>query len=108
MVCESRTDAQGRMRCDVSLAQAGQVELIASARDTDGRVSQASTTVWVTRQGELWFGGDNHDRMDVLPEKRAYAPGDTARTSGAHAVPPCHGAGRHRTGRHSRNAGGGR
>ncbi len=78
VVCESRTDAQGRMRCDVSLAQAGQVELIANARDADGRVSQASTTVWVTRQGELWFGGENHDRMDVLPEKRAYAPGDTA------------------------------
>lgn len=78
VVCESRTDAQGRARCEVSLAQAGQVELVANARDADGRVSQAATTVWVTRQGELWFGGENHDRMDVLPEKKAYAPGDTA------------------------------
>jgi len=78
VVCESRTDAQGRVRCDVSLAQPGQVELVANARDADGRVSQAATTVWVTRQGELWFGGENHDRMDVLPEKKSYAPGDTA------------------------------
>jgi hypothetical protein len=33
----------------------------------------------VTRQGELWFGGENHDRMDLLPEKKRYQPGDTAR-----------------------------
>jgi len=78
VVCEARTDAQGRARCEVALAQAGEVELVANARDGDGRVAQAATTVWVTRQGELWFGGENHDRMDVLPEKKAYAPGDTA------------------------------
>jgi uncharacterized protein YfaS (alpha-2-macroglobulin family) len=33
----------------------------------------------VTRQGELWFGGENHDRMDLLPEKKSYQPGETAR-----------------------------
>ncbi|WP_404992193.1 alpha-2-macroglobulin family protein [Cupriavidus pauculus] len=78
VVCDARTDAQGRVRCEVELAQAGEVELVANARDSEGRVAQAATTVWVTRQGELWFGGENHDRMDVLPEKRSYAPGDTA------------------------------
>lgn len=78
VVCDARTDAQGRARCDVALSQAGEVELVASARDSDGRAAQAATTVWVTRQGELWFGGENHDRMDVLPEKKSYAPGDTA------------------------------
>ncbi len=77
-VCETRTDAQGRARCDVALDQAGQVELVAIARDKDGRSAQAASTVWVTRQGELWFGGENHDRIDVLPEKKQYAPGDTA------------------------------
>src|SRR5207253_5707731 len=77
-VCEGRTDAQGRMQCDVSLPEVGQVELIAQARDNAGRVSQAATSVWVTRQGELWFGGENNDRIDLLPEKKAYAPGETA------------------------------
>jgi uncharacterized protein YfaS (alpha-2-macroglobulin family) len=27
----------------------------------------------------LWFGGENHDRMDLLPEKKSYQPGDIAR-----------------------------
>lgn len=77
-VCEAKTDARGQMRCDIALEQAGQVELIARATDGAGRVSQAATTVWVTRQGELWFGGENHDRIDLLPEKTSYAPGETA------------------------------
>ena len=33
----------------------------------------------MTRQGELWFGGENHDRMDLLPEKKSYQPGETAK-----------------------------
>ncbi len=33
----------------------------------------------MTRHGELWFDVESHDRMDVIPEKRAYRPGDTAR-----------------------------
>jgi hypothetical protein len=48
--------------------------------------------VWVTGQGELWFGGEDHDRMDVLSERKSYEPGETA-LSGAHAFPPRHGAG---------------
>jgi len=77
-VCESRSDAQGRVRCEVALEQAGQIELVASARDNAGRTSRAATTVWVTRQGELWFGGEDHDRIDLLPEKKSYSPGETA------------------------------
>jgi hypothetical protein len=32
-----------------------------------------------SRQGELWFEQDNDDRIDVLPEKKRYEPGETAR-----------------------------
>ena len=78
-VCTGTSDARGLLACDAKLAQAGEIELVASARDDQGRASVAATSVWVTRQGELWFGGENHDRMDVLPEKKAYQPGDTAR-----------------------------
>lgn len=78
-VCSGKTDAQGLLSCDAELDQAGEIELVAEARDDDKRVAQAATTVWVTRQGELWFSQDNDDRMDVLPEKTRYEPGETAR-----------------------------
>ncbi|WP_079419000.1 alpha-2-macroglobulin family protein [Thiomonas intermedia] len=77
-LCRGKSDAHGLLRCNVPLNQAGEIELIATATDAKGRDAQAATNVWVTRQGELWFGGENHDRMDVLPEKTTYQPGETA------------------------------
>lgn len=78
-VCRGRTDARGLLLCDVVLKEAGDIELIAEAADTAGNVARAAAGAWVTRQGELWFGGENDDRMDVVPEQRSYEPGQTAR-----------------------------
>ena len=36
--------------------------------------------MWVAGdKGDWWFGGSDSDRMDVLPERRRYEPGETAR-----------------------------
>ncbi|TAN12317.1 MAG: alpha-2-macroglobulin [Burkholderiaceae bacterium] len=78
-VCTGKSDEHGVMACTVSLTDPGEIELVAKAHDSDGRTSLAATSVWVTKQGELWFGGNDDDRMDVLPEKKHYEPGDTAR-----------------------------
>ncbi len=78
-VCDGRTDERGLLLCETLLEQAGEVELLAQTKDSEGHQAQAATSVWVTRQGELWFSQDNDDRMDVLPEKTNYEPGDTAR-----------------------------
>ena len=78
-VCSGTSDPRGLVLCEARLDEAGEVELIAQAQDGKGRLSQAATTVWVTRQGELWFAQDDDDRMDVLPEKTFYQPGETAR-----------------------------
>jgi uncharacterized protein YfaS (alpha-2-macroglobulin family) len=78
-LCSGKTDAHGLLRCEARLASAGEVELVAQAQDAAGRAAQAAASVWVTQQGELWFAQDNDDRIDVLPEKRRYEPGETAR-----------------------------
>ncbi|MDD0838457.1 MG2 domain-containing protein [Curvibacter sp. HBC61] len=78
-VCSGRSDAQGLLLCETALKVSGEVELIVQAKDGQGQVAQAASSVWITQQGELWFGGDNHDRIDVLPEKRSYQPGEVAR-----------------------------
>jgi len=78
-VCTGQSDARGLLLCEVRLDQSGEVELVATARDKSGNTADAASSVWVTRQGELWFGGENHDRMDLLPEKKSYQPGETAR-----------------------------
>ncbi len=78
-VCSGKSDARGLLLCETKLGQAGEVELIVTAKDTGDNSVQAASSVYVTRQGELWFGGENHDRMDVLPEKKTYQPGEVAK-----------------------------
>lgn len=78
-LCSGKSDDHGLMTCDARLKQAGNVDLVVTAKDGDGRASTATTSVWVTREEDLWFGDTNTDRIDVLPEKTAYEPGETAR-----------------------------
>ncbi|WP_313074849.1 MG2 domain-containing protein [Melaminivora sp.] len=78
-VCSGTSDGRGLLLCDAQIDEPGEVELIATARDKDGNQAEAATSVWVARRGELWFGGQDHDRIDVLPEKKSYEPGETAR-----------------------------
>jgi uncharacterized protein YfaS (alpha-2-macroglobulin family) len=77
-VCSGKSDARGLLLCEAKLGEPGEVELIVTAKDASGRSIQAASSVYVTRQGELWFGGENHDRIDLLPEKKTYQPGETA------------------------------
>ena len=78
-VCTGKSDARGLVLCEATLETSGQVELIAQAKDAQGHLARAASSVWVTRAGEVWFGSANDDRMDVLPEQRAYEPGQTAK-----------------------------
>jgi hypothetical protein len=78
-VCSGKSDSRGLLLCETSLGEPGEVELVVTAKDSAGNSIQAASSVYVTKQGELWFGGENHDRMDVLPEKKNYQPGETAR-----------------------------
>ena len=78
-VCSGKSDSRGLLMCETTLSDPGEVELVVTATDRAGNSSQAASSVYVTKQGELWFGGDNHDRIDLLPEKKSYEPGETAR-----------------------------
>lgn len=78
-VCSGKSDARGLLLCESELKEAGEVELIASATDGEGREAKAVSSVYVTKQGELWFGGEDNDRIDVLPEKKSYQPGEVAK-----------------------------
>ncbi len=78
-VCSGKSDSRGLVLCEADLKEAGQVELVVTATDKAGRTSKAASSVYVTKQGELWFGGEDHDRIDVLPEKKSYQPGEVAK-----------------------------
>ena len=77
--CTATTDAQGLAQCAVDPSVSGEVYAVATTADGSGNVAHAVQSVWLAGDDEWWFGGDNGDRMDVVPEKTAYAAGETAR-----------------------------
>lgn len=79
VACSARTDKLGRAACALAPGVSGEVTVVASTRDAAGNEARAVRTVWLAGDDEWWFGGDNGDRMDVIPESPRYRAGDTAR-----------------------------
>jgi uncharacterized protein YfaS (alpha-2-macroglobulin family) len=77
--CTATTDAQGMAQCAVDPGISGEVYAVATTSDANGNVARATTSAWLAGNDDWWFGGDNGDRMDLVPEKTSYAAGETAR-----------------------------
>jgi uncharacterized protein YfaS (alpha-2-macroglobulin family) len=77
--CLARTDKTGRAGCKLAPGISGEVTMVARVKDDAGRESRAVSSVWLAGKDDWWFGGDNGDRMDLIPEKTEYKAGDTAR-----------------------------
>jgi len=78
-LCEGRTDDRGRFFCSAPSPLEGRVVLQATTTDAAARASTAHTEVWVAGERDWWFAVDASDRIDLLPERRRYEPGETAR-----------------------------
>ena len=77
--CWNRSDRRGRLRCSAPAPIAGELVLVARSSDWLGRASTTHDTVYVAGADDDWFAQGEGDRMDLIPEKDRYEPGDTAR-----------------------------
>ena len=77
--CTATTDAQGLAQCQVDPGVSGEIYAVATTTDRDGNTARAVKSVWLAGDDEWWFGGDNGDRMDVVPEQLSYKAGEVAR-----------------------------
>ncbi len=77
--CNGKTDKQGELSCEIAPEASGELVLRARADDGAGNTAVTSTTAWVAGEDDWWFEQGNADRIDVLPEKKEYEAGDTAR-----------------------------
>lgn len=78
-VCSGKSDGRGVVICETKSPVAGNVILQAYAADTQGREATANNEVWVAGSDQWWFAQGDHDRMDLLPERKRYQPNETAR-----------------------------
>jgi len=77
--CEGKTDAKGQFSCEAKTEQGGEVLVSARALDSAGRAATTHHSFWVAGRDEWSFDQANHDRIDLIPEKKRYEPGETAR-----------------------------
>ncbi len=78
-LCEGMSDAHGLVFCEVAAPAAGNLILRAQATDADGNRAVTRADAWVATGDDWWFAASDNDRIDLLPEKKQYEPGDTAR-----------------------------
>jgi uncharacterized protein YfaS (alpha-2-macroglobulin family) len=76
--CSTKSDERGLAACEIDAGVSGEVTAVATVKDDDGNEARATSSIWLAG-GDWWFGGDNGDRMDVVPEQREYKATDTAR-----------------------------
>ncbi|HZW74347.1 MAG TPA: alpha-2-macroglobulin, partial [Caldimonas sp.] len=77
--CDGTTGRRGMVTCSGAPPKDGELILQATVTDANGRSAAAHASVFVSGTDEWGFNVEASDRIDVVPEKRAYEPGDIAR-----------------------------
>jgi alpha-2-macroglobulin len=77
--CEGITDKRGLFSCTKSAPSSGNLILQATTTDPGGRRTTANYALWIAGENEWWFEAKDDDRIDVLPEKKHYEPGEKAK-----------------------------
>ena len=78
VACEGMTDAKGLLHCDVKPPTDGNLILRARAVDEDQRAAVTRRDVWIAGSSDWWFDASDNDRIDLLPVKKFYEPGEQA------------------------------
>jgi hypothetical protein len=76
--CSGTSDARGLLLCELKAPAEGNLILRARAVDLEGRASMARSDVWVAGRDEQWFEATDNDRIDLLPVKPRFEPGERA------------------------------
>jgi uncharacterized protein YfaS (alpha-2-macroglobulin family) len=77
--CVGTSDAKGLVFCDIKPPASGNLIVVAEAKDDAGNIIRSNREMWVAGADDWWYQASDNDRMDVLPEKKHYEPGDVAR-----------------------------
>ncbi len=78
-LCEGKTDKNGLVVCEAKSPVSGNVIIQAQAKDSAGNAASVHQDTWIHGKSDWWFDVSDNDRIDLLPEKKHYEPGETAK-----------------------------
>ena len=73
------TNDKGEASIEFTPPQAGSYKITAKATDSGNREIRASVFEWVTGKEYVSWRRDNNDRINLISDKSAYVPGETAK-----------------------------
>ena len=74
-----QTGPDGTAKFELPMRRTGDLIVMAKATTSENREVSASTYVWVPGTGENWWGGGAERQIKIIPDKKTYAVGDTAK-----------------------------
>jgi uncharacterized protein YfaS (alpha-2-macroglobulin family) len=72
------TTASGEAQATVTPTQGGEYKVVVRMLDGLGNEAVSNSYVWVWGEGYINWGVHNHDRIQLVADKREYEPGDVA------------------------------
>ncbi|MET0982083.1 MAG: alpha-2-macroglobulin family protein [Telluria sp.] len=76
--CAGTTDARGLLLCELKAPAEGNLILRARTQDAEGRPSATHSDLWIAGRRDSWFEASDNDRIDLLPVKPRFEPGENA------------------------------
>lgn len=76
--CKLTTAAEPK-RCALTLPKVGAYKLQAEARDAQGRKTRTTVRVYAFGPGYVPWNLKNQSKIELVPDKKSYAPGDVAK-----------------------------
>ncbi|MCP5494017.1 MAG: alpha-2-macroglobulin [Leptospiraceae bacterium] len=77
--CQGKTDRKGMLICEKKAPITGNVILQAFITDNKGNKVYSNREIYVPGSDNDWYTSTDNDRMDILPDKKQYEPGETAK-----------------------------
>ena len=74
-----QTDQNGQASLAFIPTEVGQYQIVVQATDAQGNLTRASEWLWVSGDGYVNWGNDNHARIELVADQSRYQIGDVAK-----------------------------
>ncbi len=74
----TQTDAHGRAQVSFTPEEGGTYKVLASGVDEHGNEVRSAAFMWVSGGSYINWRQENNDRINLVPDKKEYKPGETA------------------------------
>ncbi len=83
---QGRTDAQGSAGIEIPIQRSGSWRVVVTAATPEGRQVEDIVYLWIGGSAGEWFS-ERRERIEIVPDKKSYQPGETARVLLVTGVP---------------------